>query len=509
MRRLFLALPLLALVACATTPPPEPETKPEPAPAPQAEAPKPPEDPDAWRKQMPAPGKSPELVLPTFEEAKLDNGLTVIVTSRRELPLVYVGVAFANGSAQDPAGQGGLADLTYKMLLEGAGGKDTIALDNAFADLGVSPSVAVQPDGAVIGVRVLSRNADPALALLSDVARKPTFAQKDFDRRKKQQLADLVRRMGTPWFLAQQAYLETVFGAAHPYGHTPPGVPASVEKLSLQDVKRFYQKNAGPKAAALVVVGDVTKQQAVDWAKKYFGDWRGEAALPAAPPAPPAPPREALRVVYKPGLEQTFVMAGRPGLALGHPDEYALDLATTVFGGFFGSRLNMNLREAKGYTYGAGASSDARFGVGPLTAFSQVRANVTGPAVTEFVRELTDLKSRPITSKELEAAREGLIRSFPGYFETVEGVGASAASIFQKRRPMDEFARTIAGLEKTTPAEVQRVAEAYLNPAAMQFILVGDPEVIQTQVTPLNLGKLTPVDVAGAGMPAPGKAGRK
>jgi predicted Zn-dependent peptidase len=508
MRRLFLALSMLALAACATTPPPEPQTTPESTPAPQAEAPKP-ADPEAWRTQMPAPGKSPDLVLPTFEEAKLDNGLTVIVNSRRELPLVYLGVAFANGSAQDPAGQDGLAELTYKMLLEGAGGKDTIALDNAFADLGVSPSVAVQPDGAVIGVRVLTRNADPALALLADVARKPTFAQKDFDRRKKQQLADLVRRMGTPWFLAQQVYLETVFGPDHPYGHMQGGVPATVEKISLQDVRRFYQKNAGPKAVALLVVGDVTKQQAVDWAKKYFGDWKGEAVMPPAPPVPAAPPRDTVRVVHKPGLEQTFVMAGRPGIALGHPDEYALDLATTVFGGFFGSRLNMNLREAKGYTYGAGASSDARFGVGPITTYSSVRADVTGPAVAEFVRELTDLKSRPITSKELEAAREGLIRSFPGYFETVEGVGASAAAIFQKRRPMDEFARQVAGLEKTTAAEVQRVAEAYLNPAAMQFILVGDPEVIQQQVAPLNLGKITPVDVAGAGMPAAGKAGKR
>jgi len=505
MRRLFLALSVLALAACATTPQPEPT--PESAPAPQAQAPK--ADAEAFRANMPTPGKSPELVLPTFEETKLDNGLTVIVNTRRELPLVFVGVSFANGTSQDPAGQGGLADLTYKMLLEGAGGKDTIALDNAFADLGVSPSMRVEPDGATVGVRVLARNADKALALLSDVARKPTFAQKDFDRRKKQQLADLVRRLGTPFFLGQQAYLEAVFGSAHPYGHPGSGVPASVEKLTLQDVKRFYQKNVGPKAAALVVVGDVTKQQAVDWAKKYFGDWKGEGVSAPAPAAPPAPPRDALRVVYKPGLEQTFILVGRPGIAVGHPDEYPLDLATTVFGGFFGSRLNMNLREAKGYTYGAGASSDARLGVGPLTAYSQVRADVTGPALTEFVRELADIKTRPITSKELEAAREGLIRSYPGIFETVEGVGMSAASLFLKRRPMDEFRKQVEGLEKATPAEVQRVAEAYMNPGAMQIILVGDPDIIHQQVGPLNLGKLTPMDVAGAGVPAPGAAGKK
>jgi zinc protease len=507
MRRLFLALSALALAACASAPQPEPTKDSTPAPAPQAEAPK--ADPESFRAKMPTPGKSPELVLPAFEQEKLENGLTVIVNSRRELPLVFIGVSFANGTSQDPAGQGGLADLTYKMLLEGAGGKDTVTLDNAFADLGVSPSTRVEPDGATVGVRVLARNADKALALLSDVARRPTFAQKDFDRRKKQQLADLVRRLGTPFFLGQQAYLDAVFGAAHPYGHPGSGVPATVDKLTLQDVKRFYQKNVGPKAAALVVVGDVTKQQAVEWAKKYFGDWKGDAVAAPAPPTPAAPPRDALRVVYKPGLEQTFILVGRPGVAVGHSDEYPLDLATTVFGGFFGSRLNMNLREAKGYTYGAGASSDARLGVGPLTAYSQVRANVTGPALAEFVRELTDIKSRPISSKELEPAREGLIRSYPGIFETVEGVGMSAAQLFLRRRPMDEFRKQVEGLEKATPAEVQRVAEAYLNPAAMQIILVGDPDIIQQQVTPLNLGKITPMDVAGSGAPAPGAAGKK
>jgi zinc protease len=498
MRRLFISLCTLALAACATTPESAPRTEPTVSqPTPQAEPRA--EDPNAFRAKLPTPGKPPDLVLPTFEEAKLDNGLTVLVSSRRQLPLVYVGVAFAAGSAQDPKGQAGTADIAYKMLLEGAGGKDTIALDNAFADLGVSPAVSVSPDGAFVGVRVLTRNVEPALGLLADVVRRPTFSAKDFDRRKKQQLADLVRRMGTPSFLAQQAYLTAVFGEAHPYSYPTGGIPATVDRVTLENVKRFYQKQVGPKTAALVVAGDVTKEQAVEWAKKHFGDWKGEAALPPVPAAPASPPRELVRFVAKPALEQTFIMVGRPGLAAGHADEQALELATTVFGGFFGSRLNMNLREAKGYTYGAGAQSDARLGVGPLTAYSAVRADVTGPALAEFMRELSDIKARPITSKELEAAREGLIRAFPGSFETVSGLGASAASLFFKRQPLDEFARTVAGLEKATPAEVQRAAEAYLNPAAMQIILVGDPELIQVQVGGLNLGKLTAVDVAGGG----------
>lgn len=502
MRRLFVSASLLTLASCASTPQAAPPSEP-----PAAEAPAP-QDAEAFRQKAPEAGKPPELVLPTFEKAQLDNGLTVLVATRRQLPLVSVGVAFAAGSAQDPTGAGGTADITYKMLLEGAGGKDTIALDNAFADLGVSPSVGVSPDGAFLGVQVLTGNVPPALALLADVVRKPTFAPKDFERRKQQQLADLVRRLGSPSFLAQQAYLPAVFGEGHPYAHPTGGTPAEVSKLTLAAVQGFYRKQVGPQATALVLAGDISKDQAVALAQKYFGDWKGTAVMPPAPPAPAAPPREQVRFVAKPGLEQTVVLVGRPGVAANHPDEEALELATTVFGGFFGSRLNMNLREAKGYTYGAGASSDARLGVGPLTASSAVRANVTGPAVAEVFRELSELRTRPITSQELEAAREGLIRAFPGSFESVSGLSASAAALFYKRLPLDELTRTVDKLEKATPAEVQRVAEAYLDPAAMQLILVGDPTLIQEQVGPLNLGTLTQVDVAGAGRPAPGKAAK-
>jgi predicted Zn-dependent peptidase len=495
MRRLFIAVALLALAACRTAPKPAPEVPPPP-PAPENPAP-PPESPEAFRAQPPKPGEPPELVLPKFEQAKLDNGLTVLVSTRKELPLVYAGVAFAAGGSQDPKGKGGLADITYKMLLEGAAGKDTTALDQAFQDLGVSPSVNVNPDGAFIGARVLKRNTDTVLTLLAGVVRQPHLARKDFERRKKLQQAELVRALGSPGFLAQQAYLEAVFGPEHPYGHPVSGLPASVDTVTLEDVKSFYQKNVGPKAAALVMTGDITRDEAVALAKKYFGDWKGSAPLPPVPPPPAAQPRQQVVFVPKPGLDQTMIVVGRPGLAVGNPDEYALELAMTVFGGFFGSRLNMNLREDKGYSYGAGASADARLGVGPLTASSAVRSDVTGPALTEFIREMKGIEERPITEKELLAAREGLIRAIPGEFETVEGLGASAAQLFFKRRPLDEYARTVKGLEEATPAEVQRVAEAYLGPETMQVVLVGDPEVIQHQVGPLGLGKLEPREPAG------------
>ena len=437
-------------------------------------------------------------MLPRFERAQLDNGLTVLVSTRRELPLVYVGLAFAVGGAGDPAGKWGLADLTYKMLLEGAGGKSTLALDQAFQELGVSPSVSLSPDGAILGVRVLARNAEPALALLSDVARRPTLAPADFERRKKLQLAELVRALGSPGFLAQQAYLRTVFGPQHPYGHPVSGLPQTVEAVTARDVKAFYEANVGPRTTALVMTGDVTLEQAVALAKKALGDWKGKASLPAAPPKPPVAERTQVVFVPKPGLDQTVVLLGRPGVASGDADESALDLATTVFGGFFGSRLNMNLREDKGYSYGANASSDVRLGVGPLTASSSVRADVTGPALREFMAELEGLQTRPISEQELESAREGLVRAFPGGFESVEGLGYSASALFLTRRPLDEFERTVEGLRKATPADVQRAAEAYLAPGSMQVVLVGDPDVVKKQVEGLGLGQWTVAEPAKA-----------
>lgn len=506
MRRLLTALLVTTLAACAGTPKPPPPSPDTPALGQTAPpAPPPAESPEAFRATPPQPGPSPELVLPTFERATLDNGLTVLVSTRKELPLVFAGVAFAAGSSQDPAGKEGLADLSYRMLLEGAGKRDTVALDNAFADLGVSPGLDVQADGAQVGVRVLKGNVDAAMALLADMVLRPTFDPKSFERRKKQQLADLARELGSPFTLAQLASLSAIFGEDHPYGHMSDGLPRTVQALTLADAKGFYQRHAGPRAAALLLTGDITLDEAVALAKKHLGTWKGNAAPPPAPPTPAAPPRELVRVVPKPELPQTVVLLGRPGLASGHPDEHSLSLATVVFGGFFGSRLNMNLREAKGYSYGAYAFLDTRLGVGPLLSFAAVRQDVTGPALAEMMGELNGLQERPITDKELDAAREGLIRGIPGGFESVEGLGATAASIYFQRRPLDELNRTVEGLRKATTAEVQRVAELYLNPAAMQLVLVGDPATIQEQVGALKLGKLMPVEPEAAPAPSASK----
>ncbi|NMO20313.1 insulinase family protein, partial [Pyxidicoccus fallax] len=286
MRRLLTALLATTLAACASTPQPPPPSAQTPELGETAQKPPAPEGPDAFRATPPKPGNPPDLVLPTFERATLDNGLTVLVSTRKELPLVFAGVAFAAGSSQDPKGKEGLAELSYRMLLEGAGKRDTVALDNAFADLGVSPMVDTEPDGAQVGVRVLKSNLDPALALLADMVLRPTFDPKAFERRKKQQLADLARSLSSPYVLGQLVVLSAIFGDDHPYGHTSDGLPHTVQTLTLADAKGFYQRHAAPRAAALILTGDITLDEAVALAKKHLGTWKGNATPPPAPPTP-------------------------------------------------------------------------------------------------------------------------------------------------------------------------------------------------------------------------------
>jgi predicted Zn-dependent peptidase len=423
--------------------------------------------------------------------------------------MISMAVALAAGSAQDPKNKAGLADLTHKTLLEGAGKRDAIALDQAFAELGGAPVVLTRADGALVGTRVLKRNATAALALLADVVLRPTLKPADFERRKQEHLRSLSQQLGNPGFLAQWAFAGALYGPDHPYGKLTSGTPDTVGALTASDTRAFWETHAGPKAAALVVTGDTTLAEAKAWAERYFAKWNGKGLRPPVPPDVTPDGKRQLILVPKPGLVQTIIAMGRPAIASGDPEEAALELASTVFGGFFGSRLNMNLREAKGYSYGAGAFVDPRRGDGPLMASSSVRADVTGPSVQEFLKELAGLKSRPITPQELGAAREGLIQSLPGTFQTVEDLSRAAAGLFWKEKPLDHYRKLAGELERATAAQVQAAAEKYFEPSSLDLVLVGDPSQVTKQVQSLGIGELVVRDPPASPAASKGTAARK
>ncbi|MCB9645644.1 MAG: insulinase family protein [Deltaproteobacteria bacterium] len=448
------------------------------------------DDDAAWRKARPAVPPPVTPVLPAFEQATLPNGLTILVTHLDALPVVTFNLVSKGGATYDPKGKAGLTSLTYDLLEEGAGELDALAFSDAVADLGADFGAAADRDSAGVHMGGLSRNADAMMKLLADAVIRPRLEAPDFERTKAQTIATLLRRRGSPQGLAFEKIPALIYGATHPYGHAPTGTPDTVDALTLDDVKAQYAKIMGPKHSALVVAGDLSLADAQALAEKHFGAWAPEAAPPPTVPEVKAALRKTVTLVDKPGAAQTMMVVGRPLFARGHKDEYALTLANEVFGGTFSARLNMDLREAKGYTYGASSQAAFRTGAGVFIAYSALRADVTAPGLKETMAQLADMKKKPPTEQELAMARSGLIRSLPGQFETTGAVAGGAASLFIYGLPLDHFATLGARYEAVSLDAVRKAAATYLAPATMQILLVGDRASTEKPVKALKLGRL-------------------
>jgi zinc protease len=443
---------------------------------------------EAWRAQPPPVGPPPELVLPQFERATLPNGLTILVSERGDAqPVVTAELVFGAGSAADPAAGAGLASLTYALLQEGAGNYDALALDAAFASLGASPELSVDADGATLGVTVLREHAEAALTLLADLAQRPTLDREGFDRRKDQQLANIARRSSEPTFVGQQVFLARAFGSEHPYGHGTLGTRASVTRLQRADAQEFYAREVGPSTCALVFTGDVTLREAVAWATTPFGGWTSEAHRPEPPGFLEPASAQPIHAIEQSGLSQTRLLVGRPALPVGDPREAALQIATAAIGGMFSSRLNLNLRERNAYTYGAKAMLDIRRGPSPWTAYAAVRADATGAALNEVMSELAKLPSAELTQSEVDTARNGLIASLPGRFESSDDLASAAATIFSLETPLDRYTRLVASFREASTAHVNEVALQMLTAQTMTIVTVGDPAVLASQLPHVRL----------------------
>ncbi|MBN2341833.1 MAG: insulinase family protein [Deltaproteobacteria bacterium] len=495
MKRFFLFCTLTFIwMSCSSASPRPASSKP----AVQTSAPEtasvPKRDTAAWRNNPPQAGPAPEVVIPHFQQASLKNGLTVMVVERGTLPLVSMSLVFKSGSAvEKTTKEQGLADFTYELMMEGAGKKDGVALAAAFADLGTQMNVRTSEDSAAFKTLLLKKNIDAGAQLLAEVISKPTFAKPDFERKQKERIANLQSLMGNPNYLGSISIAGQVYGDAHPYGHPVMGTPKTVEQFTLKQVKAFYKANVQPQNAAFIVAGDITLEDAVALANQHFGTWqrRGSQRNRNAEPAEPSnnnPPNFSIVMVPKPGMNQTIISVGQRAFPVGHADEWALRIAIDAFGGMFGSRLNMNLREDKGYTYGARGQLDAMLQDGAAMFSTSVQADVTGAALMEVIQEFDKLNSRPLADAEFTAAKENVLKSVSGWFESVSGLGNAAQSIFARQLPLTRYADMVTAYEQLTLERVQSAA-AYLNRDSLQVVLVGDPEVIKEQLKSVSLAE--------------------
>lgn len=450
---------------------------------------------ESWRATPPQVGPAPDVVIPLFEQANLPNGLTVMVVHRATLPLVSVSLVLKSGSAVESATEQGLADLTYEMMLEGTADMDGVALAAAFADLGSRVSVGTAEDGAAFRALLLKKNLDAGLDLMMDILNRPAFKKDDFVRRQKERVSELQSLMGNPQYLSSIAVSARVFGEGHPYAHPVMGTAETVAAFKLKQLKRFYRTHVSPENAALVLTGDITLDEAVVLATEKFGAWKSRLGEnnPVREKLNRGESRPAFSVamVAKPGMNQTIISAATVALPVGDADEWALRIAIDAFSGMFGSRLNMNLREDKAYTYGAKGYLDAMFQDGAVLISTSVQGDVTGAALREIMAEFDNLKTHPITEDEFHGARENVLKSVSGWFESVSGLGSAAQTIFQRDLPLSRYSNMLNAYRKLTLEDVRKAADKYLNPSTVQVVLVGDPTLIQTQLSTTSFGEPT------------------
>ena len=446
------------------------------------------------RSGPPKPGPTPSFTMPKFERFTLSNGLAVILMEKHQVPLVQINLVVRTGSAMDPAGKTGLASMTTSMMMEGAGNKDALQLADAIDYLGAQIASYAGMHTSSVSMEVPVTKLDAALALQTDIALRPTFAPAELERKRKNRLTNLLQWRDEPRSLASVTFNRTLYPNGHPYGASSIGDEAAIRSLRVEDLRQFHMQYFQPANAFLVVVGDVTVAQMKTKLEEAFGVWKGTAA--AAPALPPIMQVEKRSVVFvdKPGAPQTEIRIGRIGAPRVTDDYYALVVMNTILGGSFSSRLNQNLREEHGYTYGAGSSFGFRMLPGPFLAASAVQAAITDSALIEFMKELQAIQA-PVPEAELDRAKNYVALGFPGEFQTVGDIAGKIEEMVIYGLPADYFSHYVSRILAVTAADVQRVAKKYVDPAKMAIVLVGDRAGLEGKVGALKLGPMTNMSI--------------
>lgn len=450
------------------------------------------------RTQAPRLGTDLPFRVPEVKTGTLDNGMKIFVVERTDLPKVAVTLATRAGSVNDPGGMEGLASLDLEAAKRGTKNKTALEIDNALGDLGTALNGHVDREFSALTLDVLTRNLSPALNVLADVARNPSFPTDEVDREKKKRLDALAQAESDPESIARRVGPMLAFGRDHAYGHPVQGFKSTVAKITPQDLTRFHQSTWKPGSSALIFVGDISFDRAIAIAKESLGAWTGGAApvVSIAPPHPLGPGK--IFLINRPDAAQTFISEILPGPTREASDYYPFTVADAVWGGAAGARLGTNLREQKGYSYGVFSFPRVYSKYGLWLAGGGVQTNKTKESAIEFQKELRFIAGqKPISEAELANAKNSRVRGYAQQFESMNRVAQQIVQLWSLGVPVSELQREPDEISKASLAAVNATAEKYATPSRATLLLVGDASKIEAGLREANLGELIMLDDEG------------
>jgi predicted Zn-dependent peptidase len=439
------------------------------------------------RSSLPEPGPARPFFFPPIEKSTLASGLRVWTVTHTAIPVVTVMLLVRRGSADDPPGLDGLAALTVDMLDEGSGSHSAIDFHEALARVGAQLDSDIGPDAAVLTITALSRFSGEALRLLADMTARPALTDADFERVRQLRLHRMTQLRDLPGAVADRAFVKLLYGT-HPYGHTPLGNERTLAAISVDDVRAFHRDALRPSDATLIVAGDCRHVEVARTAAAAFAGWDG-AAGPRAAAGGLLPTPARVSVIPRPLAPQSELRIGHVAVPRDTPDYHALVAANMVLGGQFVSRVNLNLRQDKGFTYGARTSFDFRRLPGPFTLQVSVHTSATGRAIAESLAEIDGIRGqRPVTPEELALGVAALTRGFARNFETAEQIARAVGQIALYDLPDDYFDAFVPAVERVTAADVTRVAAHHLDPDRLTVLVVGDLDAVGADLAGLGFG---------------------
>jgi zinc protease len=437
------------------------------------------------------------LRVPPVQTARLANGLEIHVVEMREVPVVAVNMMIRAGSVRDPRDLPGLATFTAGMLDEGAGNRSAPEIAEEAAFLGTSINTGATHEYASVDLSVPKRQLAAALDLMADVVLRPAFPEEEIARQRELRRTAILQLRDNPTAQAPIAFNSIVFGSAHPYGWPTGGNDESAALLDRERVAAFYRTWYRPNNSRILFVGDISLAEARRMVTERYDRWERGPVQPPPVFDPPAPAPRSFYLVDKPGAAQSVIRMGHAGVARSSPDYFALQVMNTILGGSFTSRLNMNLREARGYTYGASSGFSFRRLAGPFSAQASVVTAMTDSSLIEFFMELRRIRDSVVPDEELNKAKQYIVLGLPGDFETTSGTSQQILDLLINDLPLDYYRTYTARINAVTAADVQRVARRYINPDNFAVVVVGDRSRIESGIRALNEGPLQLRDLWG------------